>query len=55
MSKKLNVSEEQYIKLEDEFYTILCPGGVGDWARATSRKRVGKLIKAVKRFVGEKK
>ncbi len=44
---KVRISDKQ---LEDEIYKILCPEGVGNWAYATSRKRIEELIELFKRW-----
>ncbi len=42
---KVTISDEQ---LEDEIYKILCPQGAGDWAYATSKKRIEELMQLFK-------
>ncbi len=44
---KVTISEEY---LRGEILKILCPQGAGDWAYATSKKRIDELIELFKKW-----
>ncbi len=42
---KVTISDDQ---LKAEIFKILCPQGAGDWAYATSKKRIEELMQLFK-------